>query len=237
MPDVARVVEERAALLDRVEVLRERLELVPRHAREERVGRHVLDVLQRADEQLAVLGPHRRDREAAVAGDDRRHAVPARRGERRVPEDLRVVVRVDVDEAGRDDVARRRRAPASRRGRSPMSVITPSVMATSAVRPGAPVPSTTVPPRITMSAVMGLRRRRGAQLPSPACRGTPSRRSHLRRHTVDARVRFGRRLAAMSPDHRCSRRHAGRRVHGAARRRGRGAADARARARASCCSR
>ena len=99
VPDVARVVEERAALLDRVEVLREGLEVVPRHALEERVGRHVLDVLQRADEQLAVLGPHRRDREAAVAGDHRRDAVPARRGERRVPEDLGVVVGVDVDEA------------------------------------------------------------------------------------------------------------------------------------------
>ena len=62
-------------------------------------GDHVLDVLQRADEQLAVLGPDRRDREAAVAGDDRRDAVPARRRERRVPEHLGVVVGVDVDEA------------------------------------------------------------------------------------------------------------------------------------------
>ncbi len=81
VPDVARVVEERAPLLDRVEVLRERLEALPRHAREQRVGRHVLDMLQRAHEELAVLGPHGRDREAAVACDDTRHAVPARRAE------------------------------------------------------------------------------------------------------------------------------------------------------------
>ena len=36
----------------------------------QRVEAHVLDVLQRAGEQLAVLGPDRGDREAAVAGDD-----------------------------------------------------------------------------------------------------------------------------------------------------------------------
>src|SRR5262249_24268253 len=41
---------------------------------------------------------------AAVAGHHRGDAVEARRGERGVPEDLSVVVRVDVDETGRDDV-------------------------------------------------------------------------------------------------------------------------------------
>ncbi len=107
MPDVARVVEQRAAPLDRVEVLGERLEVGPGHAFEQRVGRHVLDVLERPDEQLAVLGADRRDREAAVAGDDRGDAVPARGRERGVPEDLGVVVGVDVDEAGRDHVAAR----------------------------------------------------------------------------------------------------------------------------------
>ena len=52
-----------------------------------------------------------RDREAAVAGDDGRDAVEARRRERGVPEDLRVVVRVDVDEAGCDDVPARVELP------------------------------------------------------------------------------------------------------------------------------
>ena len=154
MADVARVVEERAALLDRVEVLRERLEVVPRHAREQRVGRHVLDVLQRADEQLAVLGPHRRDREPAVAGDDARDAVPARRAERRVPEHLRVVVGVDVDEAR----GSRRGPPASstRVAVEPVADLGDHAVGDRDVgrRPGAPVPSTSVPPRMTTSAVM-----------------------------------------------------------------------------------
>src|SRR5689334_13633889 len=42
--------------------------------------------------------------------------------------------------------------PPSRFG--PIALITPSVMATSAARPGAPVPSKTVPPRMTMSAAI-----------------------------------------------------------------------------------
>ena len=44
----------------------------------------------------------------------RRDAVQARRRRGRVPEELRVVVRVRVDEAGRDDEAGRRRPSRSR---------------------------------------------------------------------------------------------------------------------------
>ena len=51
------------------------------------------------------LGAHRREAEAAVADHDRRDAVPARQRAVRIPEQLRVVVRVQVDEAGRDDQA------------------------------------------------------------------------------------------------------------------------------------
>ncbi len=51
---------------------------------------------------LAVRGG---DGKAAVAGHHRRHAVEARRRERRVPEHLGVVVGVDVDETRRHDVA------------------------------------------------------------------------------------------------------------------------------------
>ena len=111
MADVAGVVEEGAAPFDRVEVLRKRLEVVPRDAGEERVGRHVLDVLQRADEELAVLGTDRCDREPAVAGDDTRDPVPTGRTERGIPEHLGVVVRVDVDEARCDDVPGRIERP------------------------------------------------------------------------------------------------------------------------------
>ena len=101
--DVRGEVQRGAAPLDRREVLGEGRE-VPRDARAERLDVHVLDVLERAGDDVAVLGPRRRDREAAVAGDDGGDAVEARRRERRVPEHLRVVVRVDVDEPGRDDV-------------------------------------------------------------------------------------------------------------------------------------
>ncbi len=46
---------------------------------------------------------HRREREAAVAADDARDAVDVARRRRRVPEELRVVVGVRVDEARGDD--------------------------------------------------------------------------------------------------------------------------------------
>ena len=130
---------------------------VPRHALGERGERHALDPGQHAHEVVAVLGPERRDREAAVAADHGRHAVQRRRRQRRVPEHLRVVVRVDVDEAGRDDLARRRRSCASAvSSMSPIAVIRPLLMPTSAIRPGAPVPSTTVPPRMIRSSMTPL---------------------------------------------------------------------------------
>ncbi len=76
------------------------------HAFGQRRERHALDPGEHAHEVVAVLGAERRDREPAVAADDRRHAVQRRRRERRVPEHLGVVVGMDVDEPGRDDLAR-----------------------------------------------------------------------------------------------------------------------------------
>ena len=88
-------------------------------------------------------------------------------------------------------------------------------------RRGAPVPSTSVPPRITTSAVTGdlLGRCR-------ACRAASV--SHAV-GDVDARVRFGRpfRMAERRPSPNLPH-DAGRRVHGPAGRRGRGAAARRA---------
>src|SRR5689334_2292212 len=46
-------------------------------------------------------------RESAVTGNDAGDTVIARGTEHRVPEDLRVVMRMHVDEAGRDDASRR----------------------------------------------------------------------------------------------------------------------------------
>ena len=90
---------------DRREVLGERRE-VPRDARARASSTFMSSTFSSVRAMsVVVLGPGRRDREAAVAGDDRGDAVEARRRERGVPEHLRVVVRVDVDEAGRDDAA------------------------------------------------------------------------------------------------------------------------------------
>ena len=105
MPDVGGVVEHRPAPFDRREVFREGLE-VPGNAFQQTRGIHVLDLLEGQRDRLAVGGVGRCDREAAVAGHDRRHAVEARRRESRIPEDLGVVVRMDVDEAGSHDGAR-----------------------------------------------------------------------------------------------------------------------------------
>ena len=152
VPDVRGVVEDGAVPLDRVEVLGERLE-VPRDPGLERREAHVLDVLERAPDEAAVLRSARRDREPAVAGDDAGDAVPRRRRERGIPEDLRVVVGVDVDEPGATTCPA---ASSSRRplSPSPISLIVSPLIATSARRPGAPVPSTTVPPRITKSFIV-----------------------------------------------------------------------------------
>ena len=58
---------------------------------------------------LAEVGLDRGEAEAAVAQHHRGDAVPAGDRAVRVPADLGVVVGVQVDEAGRDDQARRRR--------------------------------------------------------------------------------------------------------------------------------
>ena len=54
---------------------------------------------------LRWIGRGRRDAEAAVADHHGGHAMPRRDAQHAVPQDLRVVVRVDVDEARRDDLA------------------------------------------------------------------------------------------------------------------------------------
>jgi hypothetical protein len=63
--------------------------------------RHALDPAEHLGEPGEVLGLRGGEREAAVADEDRRDPVPRRGGRRRVPVQLRVVVRVDVDEARR----------------------------------------------------------------------------------------------------------------------------------------
>jgi hypothetical protein len=100
VPHERRHVDALGAPVDGVQVLGERLE-APVDALLEGVHRHALHVLERAHDGVAVLGPGGRDAEPAIAHHDARDPVPRRRREVAVPEDLRVVVRVDVDEARR----------------------------------------------------------------------------------------------------------------------------------------
>ena len=98
-----RHVQRGAAPLDRVEVLGEGLERpLLAEPRLERGEAHALDLLERAHDEPAMLGPRRRHAEAAVAHHHGGHPVPGRDREHPVPHHLRVVVGVDVDEAGRD---------------------------------------------------------------------------------------------------------------------------------------
>ena len=59
---------------------------------------HAFDEFERLHDELAVARSGRSDAEPAVALHDRGDTVPRRRREVLVPEDLRVEVRVDVDE-------------------------------------------------------------------------------------------------------------------------------------------
>ena len=141
----------------------------------EALERHALDAREHAHQVVARPGRERRDREAAVAADHGRDAVERARRERRVPEGLRVVVGVDVDEAGRDDEARgvdRLRAPARRRGRARRCARRGSRRRRA--RPGAPVPSTSVPPRMSRSSMAILPGSKSRSVPRP--RGPPAGR-------------------------------------------------------------
>ena len=106
MTDVGGEIEARAAAADRVEIFGEGLE-IPDDARGQGRGVHVLDVLERVHDHVVMLRPGGRDREAAVARDHRGHTLVRRRPQCRIPEHLGVVVRVDVDETGRDCTAGR----------------------------------------------------------------------------------------------------------------------------------
>ena len=101
VPDVGAHVDGDAAL-ERVQVLPER-PARPAEARPERLDRHALHARQHVREPGGVVGLGGREREAAVAGEDGGDAVPRRRRRRRLPVQLRIVVRMDVDESRRDD--------------------------------------------------------------------------------------------------------------------------------------
>jgi hypothetical protein len=74
---------------------------VPGKTFEDAGGGDVLHGLHRGGEHLGLSRADRGEGHAAVAHHDRGDAVPARRRHRRIPADLRVEVRVQVDEPGR----------------------------------------------------------------------------------------------------------------------------------------
>ena len=75
----------------------------PRDAGSQRLERHSLDEEEEAHQDVAIRLTAGSDREPAVPHHDRRDAVPGRRARGGIPEELAVVVRVDVDEARRED--------------------------------------------------------------------------------------------------------------------------------------
>ena len=90
--------------LQHVEILREALEL-PADAGAQRIERHALDMGEMAHGEVAVLRLAGRDGEAAVAQDCRGDPQRRRGIDERIPGDLRVVVGVAVDDAGRQGQA------------------------------------------------------------------------------------------------------------------------------------
>ena len=68
----------------------------------QRVERHALDPRQHPGEVVLLVGPRGRQREATVSAEHGGDAVLHRRARGRIPEQLGVVVRVQVDEARRE---------------------------------------------------------------------------------------------------------------------------------------
>ena len=96
-------VETGVEALDRVEIAAV-IFPIPREAVQNRVLRDVLDRLHHTREEFPVGRLAGRERHATVSHHDRRHAVPTHRRAMGIPTDLRIQMRVNVDEAGCDDV-------------------------------------------------------------------------------------------------------------------------------------
>ena len=79
----------------------------PCDARVERGAGDILDPFHQLDQPVLLTGPHRRETDAAIAHDHRRHAVPAGWRELAVPGRLSIEMGVDVDKAGGDQQAAR----------------------------------------------------------------------------------------------------------------------------------
>ena len=101
MPDQEAGVD-RDPSLEPAEVLAEGLP-APVHPLLQRRERHALDLRHHPAQVVGILGVQRCERETAVAADDGRDTVHVARRRARVPEQLRVVVGVRIDEPRRQD--------------------------------------------------------------------------------------------------------------------------------------
>lgn len=80
---------------------------IPADALREALEGHAFDARQHAHQIARGACRERGDTEAAISAQNRRDAMKAGRAEDAVPEDLGVVMRMHVDEAGADDLTRR----------------------------------------------------------------------------------------------------------------------------------
>ena len=209
VPDVPADVHGRRPPVDLAPVLGPRLP-APRHLLLEGDEREVLEEAEEVDDRVALRARERRDRNAAVAEHDRRRAVGGQGIEVGVPPHRAVDVGVGLDDPGRDvraggvdlGLAVRRQVGADL-GDAP--VADPDVGPAYAA---APVPSTTVPPRMSRSGMRcsvprpdGLRHDRPIVGP-PRWRGTRRGRDGEaagdgRGRRRRARARAGRPLARL----------------------------------------
>src|SRR5271155_1525297 len=83
-----------------IEILSERLPL-PIDSSGQSLLRNVLHTDHQVDQVISLAPPDRSKSDAAVAGNHRGYAVPARRRKIRVPEHLTVVMGVDINPSGR----------------------------------------------------------------------------------------------------------------------------------------
>ena len=138
------------------------------------------------DERLEVLASRERGEAVAVDADELgRHALADLGLVAAVGQDHQAAVAVEVDEPGRDDLPGRVDRPADvrRRRRLRCRGAGSGRRSTATVpgRPGAPVPSTMVPPTISRSAwsVIARRARSSARGPGQSAAADPGRADHV----------------------------------------------------------
>ena len=90
--------------LKRIQIFREGLP-IPFHPLGQCGAGDILNTLHQADEPVMLVLFRRRKANAAIAHDDRGDAMPARRTHLAVPSRLAIIMGVDVDKAGCDDLA------------------------------------------------------------------------------------------------------------------------------------